>query len=331
LDRAASRVGPFGKSEANGPTTEIRGQVEAQRALEIAAAGEHSLLLIGPPGCDSIQLAHRLPTILPPLSTEEAMEVTSMASVAGLLKSDQGLISTRPFRTPHHTVSAAGLLGGGDPIRPGEVSLAHHGVLFLDHVTDLRRLHLEGLRRILDARQAVICRGQQRLIFPARTLLIGAVAPCPCGYFDSSNPACSCSPDRLHAYRARLRGPIFQGFDLRLSISPVEITRPHQRQFPGESSKSVRERVVQARKRQAERTRSGTIKNTAPLGPEELKQSVALDAVGAKILAETAAFFQLSTEDCARILMVARTIADLDGSEMVRSSHINEAGNFYLP
>ena len=209
--------------------------------------------------------------------------------------------------------------------------MAHHGVLFLDHVMDLRATHLEGLRRILEARQAVICRGQQRLTFPARTLLVGAVAPCPCGYFDSSNPACSCSPDRLHAYRARLRGPIFQGFDLRLNISPVEITQPHQPQFPGESSKSVRDRVVQAKQRQAERTRSSKIKDTTPLGPEELKQSVALDAFGAKVLAETAAFFQLSAEDCARILRVARTIADLDGSEMMRSSHVNEAGNFYLP
>jgi magnesium chelatase family protein len=310
---------------------EIRGQVEAQRALEIAATGEHSLLLIEPPGSNSIQLARRLPMILPPLSIEEAMAVTSIASVAGLLKSDQGLISTRPFRAPHHTVSAAGLLGGGDPIRPGEVSLAHHGVLFLDHVMDLRRTHLEGLRRILDAKQAVICRGQQRFTFPARTLLVGAVTPCPCGYFDRSNPACSCSSERLHAYRAKLRGLIFQDFDLRLNISPVEISRPHQRHFPGEPSKEVQERVVQAKQRQTERTRSRKIKDTTSLGPEELKQSVVLDAIGAKVLAETAAFFQLSAEDCARILMVARTIADLDGSEMVRSSHVNEAGNFYLP
>jgi magnesium chelatase family protein len=309
---------------------DIRGQFDARRALEIAAAGEYSLLLIGPPGSAKTMLARRLPTILPPLSIEEAVEVTSISSVAGLLQSDQRSLSSRPFRAPHPTVSSIGLLGGGDPIRPGEVSLAHQGVLFLDEVMDFRRTNLEGLRRILEARQAVVCRGQQRVVFPARTLLVGAVSPCPCGHFDSADPSCSCSPARLQAYRARLRG-LFQSFDLHLKVSPVEITQPHQRHFPGEPSKEVRERVVQARQRQAERTRSMKTKNTPPIGTEELKQSVVLDAVGAKVLAETAGFFQLSAEDCARILRVARTIADLDGSEMVRSKHVAEAGNLYLP
>jgi magnesium chelatase family protein len=313
-------------SSARSPDlADIHGLHAARRALEIAAAGGHHLLLIGQPGSGKRMLSRRMPGILPPLTLDEALEVTSVHSVAGLLTPEVGLLGTRPFRAPHHTVSEAGLCGGGDPMRPGEISLAHHGVLFLDELLDFRSSVLETLWRSLDEGRATICRARTRTTFPARALLIGAINPCPCGFAGDRSRRCVCSPERLRDYRAKLSGSLVDRFDIHVVPPPVDVAQL-QGSPRGEPSSEVQKRVIAARLAQEERARAGvTARFNAQLSPPDLEQVATPDAAGARVLAQAMERLGLSPVAYGRVLRVARTIADLDGSEIVRVPHVAEA------
>lgn len=283
--------------------SEIRGHEATRRALEIAAAGHHPLLLTAPPGSGAVALVRRLAGILPRPSPEEALEITSIRSAAGLLEPDRGLVTSRPFRAPHHTVSLAGLTGGGDPVRPGEVTLAHSGVLFLDELLEFRRPVLEALGHALTAGCVTIVRAGARTTFPARPLLVALAPPCPCSFYGSSDRTCACSPERLRAYRERLR-PLCAWFDLHLELAPQGVAELLKCP-PGEPSELVRERVVRAQAFRAARA----ARALPPAGPG----GGAADRLG------------LSIPAYAHVLHVARTIADLGESEVVQAAHMDEA------
>lgn len=305
---------------------DIRGQHGARRALEIAAAGAHNLVMMGPPGSGKTMLARRLPTILPPMSTDEQLEVSAIHSVAGLMCPERGLITARPFRAPHHTVSAAGLVGGGDPVRPGEVSLAHHGCLFLDELLEFRRAVLEALRQPLEDGHVAICRVRSRVTFPARPLLVGAVNPCPCGFAGERSNRCACGAERIRQYRARLSGPLLDRIDLHVALPPVDVAHL-QGAARGEASAAVRERVMAARAAQSARAREGAVasRTNGGLSSRELERVAAPDDAGTRLLGEAMERLGLSARAYGKVLRVARTIADLDGSEAVRALHVAEA------
>jgi magnesium chelatase family protein len=304
---------------------DVRGQHGARRALEVAAAGAHNLVFMGPPGAGKTMLARRLPTIMPPMSLDEALEVTAVHSVAGLLSVERGVLAARPFRAPHHTVSAAGLVGGGDPVRPGEVSLAHRGCLFLDELLEFKAAVLEALRQPLEDGVVTICRARARATFPARPLLVGAINPCPCGYAGERSGRCTCAPERVRAYRARLSGPLLDRIDLHVALPPVDVAHL-QSAARGEPSTPVRDRVIAARAVQADRARGfgGALTNAA-LCPRDLERVATPDAAGARVLASAMERLGLSARAYGKVLRVARTIADLDGSDAVRAPHVAEA------
>jgi len=280
---------------------------------------------MGPPGAGKTMLARRLPTIMPPLSLDEALEVTAIHSVAGLLSPERGVLAMRPFRAPHHTVSAAGLVGGGDPVRPGEVSLAHRGCLFLDELCEFKTAGLESLRQPLEDGHVTICRARARATFPARPLLVGAINPCPCGYAGERSGRCACTPDRVRAYRGRLSGPLLDRIDLHVVLPPVDVAHL-QGTGRGEASAAVRERVTAARAVQAERAaRLGCAPTNAALGPRDVERVAQPDAPGARVLAAAVERLGLSARAYGKVLRVARTIADLDGSDAVRAPHVAEA------
>jgi magnesium chelatase family protein len=313
-------------SSVSGDLSEVRGQASARRALEIAAAGGHNLLFVGPPGSGKTLLARLLPTILPPLELEEAVECTAIHSVAGTLPSETGIVLQRPFRAPHHSVSEAGLVGGGDVPRPGEVSLAHHGVLFLDELAEFRRAAIEALRQPLEDGKVCIARARARAWFPARPLFVAAVNPCPCGYLGHPRLRCRCSEGVRERYRARLSGPLLDRIDIHVNVPPVEVAALI-RTNKGETSATVRERVVRARKCQRERARHfGAQCGLNATLPSALLEQVATLEDDSRALIESAVTrLGLSARAFNKVLRVARTIADLENSEDVRYAHVGEA------
>jgi len=305
---------------------DVAGQTLARRALEIAAAGGHNLLMVGSPGAGKTMLARRLPTILPSLYRDEALEVAAIHSVAGLLThARDGISFTRPFRAPHHTISEVGLVGGGD-VRPGEVSLAHQGVLFLDELPEFRRGALEALRQPVEDGCVTITRAYGTATFPARPLLVGAMNPCPCGYFADGTNRCACTFERVRSYRGRVSGPLLDRIDVQIALLPVKISELGERER-GESSAAVQARVVAARGLQKRRFDRGetTQPTNAALSPKDLMRIVAPRDDALALLDEAAARYHFSARGYGKILRVARTIADLAGDVAVAREHVGEA------
>jgi len=321
--RAFAFAGAEPEAAGAGDLAEVAGQEHAKRALEVAAAGGHNLVLIGPPGAGKSMIARRLAGILPPLAFDEALEVTRVHSAAGLL-GDRPLVTTRPFRAPHHTVSAAGIFGGGATPRPGELSLAHHGVLFLDELPEFRRDVLEGLRQPLEEHRVMVVRARWRVTYPARVMLVGAMNPCMCGHLGDPRHACRCTPHQLLQYRARISGPLLDRIDLHVEVAPVPY-RALGTDGTGEASAAVRARVVAARERQRFRLARHGLAVNAAMGNRELHEHARPDAEGARLLARVMERLGLSARAYTRILKVARTIADLAGIERVTAAHVAEA------
>jgi magnesium chelatase family protein len=306
---------------------EVRGQASAKRALEIASAGSHNILLVGPPGSGKTMIAKRLPTILPPLEFEEALEITKIYSVAGLTN-NAGLVTARQFRSPHHTISDAGLIGGGAVPKPGEVSLAHHGVLFLDELPEFDRSVLEVLRQPMEDERVTISRASMSLTFPASFLFVGAMNPCPCGNFGSANE-CRCSPPQIQRYLGRISGPLLDRIDIHIEVPAVKFQELRGKDLPeGESSEAIRERVVRARKIQHWRLADAKVYSNSAMPPKLIRQHCALDDDSEKMLERAMTRQGLSARAHDRILKVARTIADLDASEQIQIKHLSEAINY---
>jgi magnesium chelatase family protein len=304
---------------------EVKGQEHVKRAMEIAAAGTHNILMKGPPGSGKTMLARRLPTILPDLTFEEAMETTKIYSVMGLLKNGTPLISSRPFRAPHHTISDAGLIGGGQIPKPGEVSLAHNGVLFLDESPEFKKNVLEVLRQPVEDGTVTISRAASSLNFPARFILVIAFNPCPCGYLGDMKHNCKCTPTQVQRYESRLSGPLLDRIDMHLEVPSVPY-KDMSSADSGESSALIKERVQQARSIQKKRfEQRKNYYSNGQMTPKDIKKFCILDTPSEKLLEKAVDRLGLSARSYHRILKISRTIADLDQSENLQTKHIAEA------
>ena len=304
---------------------DVKGQESVKRALEVAAAGGHNILMIGAPGSGKSMMAKRLPSILPPLSLKESLETTKIHSVAGKLGKDASLISQRPFRSPHHTISQVAMVGGGNYPQPGEISLAHNGILFLDELPEFNRAVLEVLRQPLEDRKISISRIKSSIDYPASFTLVASMNPCPCGYYNHPTKACVCSPGKVQKYLNKISGPLLDRIDIQCEIVPVPFEKISDTQ-PGESSASIRERVIRARKIQELRyADESNIHCNAQMSSRLLNRYARPDAQGLALLKNAMERLNLSARAYDRILKVARTIADLEGSEEIRSYHLAEA------
>ncbi|MHA3770519.1 YifB family Mg chelatase-like AAA ATPase [Verrucomicrobiota bacterium sgz303538] len=306
--------------------SDVRGQHHARRAIEVAVAGNHNMVMIGPPGSGKSMIAKRIPTIMPPMSLEEAIETTKIHSICGLLLDPaNSFVATRPYRSPHHTISDVGLIGGGANPNPGEISIANHGVLFLDELPEFKRTTLEVLRQPLEDNRVTISRAAGTMTFPADFLLIAALNPCPCGYHGDPKRECRCSPLQVQRYRERISGPLLDRIDIHLEVGAVSYQEMAGKEL-GESSEFMRERVVQAREIQRERFgKKSKVRCNARMSPKLIKTHCQLDEAGEGMMQMAMTELNLSARAYDRILKVSRTIADLAGSEQVQADHVAEA------
>jgi magnesium chelatase family protein len=305
--------------------SDVRGQENVKRGMEIAAAGSHNVILIGPPGSGKTMLAKRLPSILPPLSLEESLETTKIHSVAGKMSKNTPLVTVRPFRNPHHTISDVALVGGGAFPQPGEISLSHNGVLFLDELPEFKRNVLEVLRQPMEDRTITISRSKQAVEYPASFMLVAAMNPCPCGYYNHPSVQCTCAPGSVTKYLNRVSGPLLDRIDIQIEVVPVPF-KDLSSMRDGEASNIIRERVLRARKIQQERFKEKeNIHCNAQMSPKMLKEYCKLEESGVTLLKRAMERLGLSARAYDRILKVSRTIADLEGSEKIQNSHLAEA------
>lgn len=304
--------------------SEVKGQYHVKRALEIAAAGGHNILMIGPPGSGKSMLSKRFATILPNLTLEESLETTKIYSVAGLLPHEKGIIATRPFRSPHHSISDSALVGGGRFPKPGEISLAHNGVLFLDELPEFKKNVLEVMRQPLEDREVTIARAASTLKFPSNFIMVAAMNPCPCGYYGDSTRECSCPTNKIRTYLSRISGPLMDRIDIHIEVPALKYDELSQKK-DAEKSDTIRQRVIKARKVQSERYKNRNIYCNSGMNQKDLKKYCNLDAASESILKRAIESLSLSARAYNRILKVARTIADLSGKEEIAIEHIAEA------